>query len=201
MRFVMKPELEFAETSKQMCICPQANQTHTAVEPKPPLSPEIKQFPNVFVKGRRTMQLVEQHMIDKNHRFWGEIDTEAFLSKNLYNYANYIVRQHFFATDEIYTYESLYKLVKDSSDYKALPAKVAQQVLLTLAKNWKGYNQSLWAYRKDRSKFLGEPKKPHYKHKEDGRNILVYTIQAISQPLLRINQVKLSGLSFNAGAR
>ena len=41
--------------------------------------------------------------------------------------------------------------------------------------------------------FLGRPKLPKYKHKVDGRNILVYTIQAISKPALIKKQiVKLS---------
>ena len=41
------------------------------------------------------MRLVERHVIKKNHRFYAEIDRLCFLSKNLYNYANYLVRQSF----------------------------------------------------------------------------------------------------------
>ena len=37
------------------------------------------------------------------------------------------------------------------------------------------------AYNEDPSKFTGRPRLPKYKHKTEGRNILVYTIQAISQ--------------------
>ena len=41
------------------------------------------------------MQLVEQHIIGKNDPRFELIDSAAFLSKNLYNAANYAVRQVF----------------------------------------------------------------------------------------------------------
>ena len=39
------------------------------------------------------MQLVEQHIIDRNDPRYGLIDEAAFKSKNLYNAANYEIRQ------------------------------------------------------------------------------------------------------------
>ncbi|MFL5653906.1 MAG: RNA-guided endonuclease InsQ/TnpB family protein [Ktedonobacteraceae bacterium] len=51
---------------------------------------------------------------------------------------------------------------------------------MLLDKNWKGFEEGLKAYEEDPSKFLGRPKLPKYKHKTEGRNILVYTIQAVS---------------------
>ena len=41
------------------------------------------------------MQLVEQHVIHKNHPYFAEIDAACFASKNLYNLANYAIRQAF----------------------------------------------------------------------------------------------------------
>ncbi len=41
------------------------------------------------------MQLVELTIIKKNHPNYKSLDALAFLSKNLYNIANYIVRQEF----------------------------------------------------------------------------------------------------------
>ncbi|MGH2480042.1 MAG: RNA-guided endonuclease InsQ/TnpB family protein, partial [Ktedonobacteraceae bacterium] len=61
------------------------------------------------------------------------------------------------------------------------PAKVSQQVLKQLAHDWESFFNALDAYHVDPSKFLGHPKIPKYKHKTEGRNLLVYTIQAISQ--------------------
>ena len=41
------------------------------------------------------MKLVEQHQIKRSHKFFKECDSLCFDSKNLYNYANYIIRQEF----------------------------------------------------------------------------------------------------------
>ena len=65
--------------------------------------------------------------------------------------------------------------------YRSLPRKVSQQVLKLLDKNWKSYFEATRAYEEDPSKFLGRPKLPGYKDKKEGRNMLVYTIQAISE--------------------
>jgi hypothetical protein len=42
-----------------------------------------------------TMQLVEQHIISKADPRFAPIDAAAFAAKNLYNAANYLVRQAF----------------------------------------------------------------------------------------------------------
>lgn len=72
--------------------------------------------------------------------------------------------------------------MKGHEAYKALPAKVAQQVLRLLDKHWQSYFAACLAYQEDPSKFRRRPKLPHYKHKTRGRSILVYTIQALSRP-------------------
>ena len=75
-----------------------------------------------------------------------------------------------------------------------LPAKVSQHILMVLDRNWKSFFAALKAYHEDPSKFLGRPRLPKYKHKTEGRNILVYTIQAISKPALKRGLIKLSML-------
>src|SRR5258708_10874449 len=75
--------------------------------------------------------------------------------------------------------------MKDHEAYQALPAKVAKWVLRVLAKNWRSFFAALSAWQKDPSQFLGRPKLPGYKDKQKGRNLLVYTIQALSIPALR----------------
>lgn len=140
------------------------------------------------------MQLVEKHVIKTNDPHFAEIDAAAFAAKNLYNLATYHQRQRLFAGEYVYSYVDLHKLLKSEDAYGALPAKVSQQVLRMVDKAWKSYFASLKEWRKDPSKFLGKPKLPQYKDKESGRYTLVYTIQAISSKLLRIGQVKPSGL-------
>lgn len=135
------------------------------------------------------MQLVERHVINKNHKHYSELDNLCFLSKNLYNAANYIVRQEFITNSKYINCNSLQKTMKNQVDYKALPAKVSQQVLKLLDKNWKSFFEATKSYQKDPSKFLGKPKLPKYKDKINGRNILVYTIQAISKRSLLTKQI------------
>jgi hypothetical protein len=48
-----------------------------------------------------TMRLVVRHVIRKGSQNWKEIDDLAFRSKNLYNQANYEIRQHFFQTNQL----------------------------------------------------------------------------------------------------
>ncbi len=140
------------------------------------------------------MQLVEQHCIDKKDPCYSVIDEAAFKSKNLYNAALYEVRQAFF-TDGIYlTYNEIQKRMQSHEAYKALPAKVSQQILMLLDKNWISFKEGLEAYNEDPSKFTGRPRLPKYKHKTEGRNILVYTVQAVSKRGLKKGRIHPSML-------
>jgi len=140
------------------------------------------------------MQLVEQHVIDRNDARYQVIDQAAFASKNLYNAANYLVRQSFIHTGVWLRYETVYHQMKTHEAYRALPTKVSQQVMKLLDKNWKGYVEACKTYQEHPEKFLGHPKLPKYKDKQHGRNLLVYTIQALSKPSLRCGIIVPSGL-------
>jgi len=125
------------------------------------------------------VQLVEQHCIDKNDPRYALIDEAAFKSKNLYNAALYEMRQAFIHQGISLSYEEMDKRLQPHEAYKALPAKVAQHVLKQVADAWKAFREAKAAYEADPSKFTGRPKLPKYKHKTEGRNILIYTIQAL----------------------
>lgn len=157
------------------------------------------------------MKQVERHIVKQNNPIWQQIDRLCFLSKNLYNYANYQLRQKFIFDSVYLGYSKLYHLVKGTPDYRALPARdakrhqssktticacgrcVSQQVLRLLDKNWKSFFEANKAYKLAPDKFTGRPKLPRYKDKVKGRNLLVYTIQAISKSWLKRGIVKLSG--------
>jgi putative transposase len=126
------------------------------------------------------MQLTEQHIIDRNDPRFAVIDAAAFKSKNLYNAALYEMRQAFIFQGKRFSYNQMDKLMQQHEAYKALPAKVAQQVLKQLVDAWDSYFEACVSYREDPPKFTGHPKLPKYKHKTEGRNILIYTMQAIS---------------------
>jgi putative transposase len=137
---------------------------------------------NVSVaEGGKTMQLVEQHIISKKDPRYATIDAAAFASKNLYNAANYEMRQAFIHEGRSISYNQLDKLMQSHEAYRALPAKVAQWVLRGLVNNWKSFREARESYKTDPSKFTGRPKLPKYKDKNDGRNLPVYTIQALSR--------------------
>jgi len=151
------------------------------------------------------MKLVEKHIITKCNKFYKEIDHLAFLSKNLYNKGNYIIRQEFIKTRKEVEkgerkkanwirYHELQKILQNSKDpdYTALPANVSQQVLMQLDRNWKSFFQTIKEYKKNPSKFKKLPSLPKYKHKTKGRNLLIYTLSAISKVELRNNIIKLS---------
>ncbi|MEG4997859.1 transposase [Microcoleus sp. B4-D4] len=139
------------------------------------------------------MQLAERHIIKSTEPRFAEIDQLAFKSKNLYNAANYVIRQNFIYGWGYVGYNEMNRLMKSHESYKALPAKVSQQILMVLDKNWKSFFEAVKAYKTDSSKFTGRPKLPKYKDKLKGRNLLVYTIQAISSKQLRSGIIKLSG--------
>jgi putative transposase len=139
------------------------------------------------------MQLAERHIIKSTENRFVEIDGLAFQSKNLYNAANYVIRQNFLYGWGYLNYNKMAQLMKSHPAYKALPAKVSQQILMILDKNWQAFFEAIKAYKNEPTKFTGSPKLPKYKDKVKGRNILVYTIQAISSKQLKKGIIKLSG--------
>jgi putative transposase len=143
------------------------------------------------------MQVAERHIIKSTKHRFAEIDELAFQSKNLYNAANYVIRQSFVYGWGYVNYNEMNRLMKSHEAYKAMPAKVSQQILMILDKNWKSFFAAVKAYKTAPSQFTGRPKLPKYKDKVKGRNILVYTIQAISSKLLKKGIIKLSGTNLS----
>ena len=135
------------------------------------------------------MKLVEQHIIDRFDPRFAVIDPACFASKNLYNAALYILRQAFFDHSHVPTYAKLAHTLKDTPEFRALPAKVAQWTVRQVCGNWDTFWKAYNAYQIYPSKFTGRPKLPHYKPKSDGRNLLVYTRQAISRPALKEGRI------------
>ena len=127
------------------------------------------------------MQLVEQHVITRSDPRYAVIDAAAFASKNLYNAGNYEIRQAFILAGKYLNYNEMDRRMQSHEAYKALPAKVSQQVLKQLDHDWDAFFKARAAYKEDPSKFKARPRIPGYKQKTEGRNMLVYTIQALSR--------------------
>jgi putative transposase len=141
-----------------------------------------------------TVQLVEKHIIKKTDPRFEVIDAAAFASKNLYNLANYIIRQEFIHHGNYIPLSSLYHQVKSSDAYQALPRKVSQLVLKQVDHDWQSFFAAIKAWRISPDKFLGRPRLPGYKDKVQGRNMLIYNDQAISRRALKKGLIKPSGL-------
>lgn len=126
------------------------------------------------------MNRVERHIIKKNNKHYKMLDEFCFKSKNLYNYANYIIRQEFINNGNWIRYNELDKIVKNKEndfDYRNMPlGSSAQQCLKLLDRNWKSFFASIKDYNNNPSKYLGRPKLPKYKPK-NGRNVLILTNQ------------------------
>ena len=131
------------------------------------------------------MILVERHIINNNHDFYGECDELSFLSKNLYNLGLYTIRQHFFETKEYLTYVSNFHKLKKSEDYKKLPAKVSNQTLKMVDKNFKSFFSLL------RKKLPSRI--PKYLDSRNGRFIVIYEKQSLSlRSFKKTGEIKLS---------
>ena len=138
------------------------------------------------------MHLVEKHVINRYHCYFKEIDNLCFLAKNLYNAANYLIRQSFIFEKKYLNYNAIQKLMSGSIDYKALPAKVSQQVLIRLHEAWQGFFSSLALFKEHPEKFFTTPRIPKYLHKTEGRFPCIYTSQAISKKYLKNSQINPS---------
>lgn len=135
------------------------------------------------------MKLTEQIQLKPSNT----LSKLCHLAKNLYNEANYIIRQEFFSTERWIRYADLYHKVKASDNYKQLPAQSAQQVLRVLDKNWKAFFEAMKDWKHHPNKYQGMPSVPGYK-KKSGEFLVVFTSQQIRIRGARIRFPKKSGL-------
>ena len=147
---------------------------------------------------RHRVQLVEQHVISKSDPHFQRIDEMAFASKNLWNLANYYVRQSFLFEHIYLNNTAVYHLVKSSDAYQALPRKVSNQVLIQLDKAWSAFFEAVEAYQEHPEQFTGRPQLPKYKHKTSGRNLLVFELGAIWKAHLTHREIAVSQLGWLA---
>ena len=139
------------------------------------------------------MKQVEIHHIKRGERHFEEIDELCFKSKNLFNFALYTVRQHFFETGKYLNYYSVDKILKetDQPDYRGLPIKVSQQTLKGLDASFKSFFALNKKFKE--GKYPNKPSIPNYKDKVKGRFDVTYTNQCFSKPLLRKGIIQPSG--------
>ena len=128
------------------------------------------------------IQRVEKHRIKQSNIQYPLIDSFCFNAKNLYNHANYLIRQEFVNNGNWLRYADLDKALRADMkypDYRNMPtAQSAQQLLRLLDKNWKSFFKSIKDWTKHKDKYLGMPKLPRYKAK-NSRYVLTLTNQEV----------------------
>ena len=108
-----------------------------------------------------------------------ELSSLCHLSKNLWNEANYLIRQEFFINGNWIRYNTLAATLKTSENYKNLNAQTAQQILKVLDRSWNSFFKAIKEWSKNPDKFIGRPKLPNYKPK-DGEALLIFTNQQVT---------------------
>ena len=128
------------------------------------------------------VQRVEKHLIKQNNTFYSMLCDFTHKSKNLYNHANFLVREEFIQNGRWLRYGELDKLLKtdlEFDDYRQMPtAQSAQQTLRLLEKDWKSFFTAVKDWASHKEKYLGRPKLPKYKPK-NGKHILILTNQNV----------------------
>jgi putative transposase len=123
---------------------------------------------------------VEKHILKSANPFFDMLMDFCHKSKNLYNHANYIIRQEFVSNGKWIKYNELDKILKadaEYADYSDMPtAQSAQQTLRLIDKNWKSFFKSIKDWSKHKEKYLGKPKLPKYL-KKNGKYLLILTNQ------------------------
>ncbi|MFX1465088.1 MAG: RNA-guided endonuclease InsQ/TnpB family protein [Promethearchaeota archaeon] len=98
------------------------------------------------------------------------------LSKNLYNEANYAIKQSLKAQGTWIRYTQLYHQLKLSTNYQQLPAQTGQQILRLLDSAWNSFFKAIKEWKRHPEKFKKKPRPPKYK-KKNGEHLLVFTNQ------------------------
>ncbi|RKZ83471.1 MAG: hypothetical protein DRR19_19090 [Candidatus Parabeggiatoa sp. nov. 1] len=101
-------------------------------------------------------------------------------AKNLYNHTLWTLREAFDATGLYFPYPQMDKVMKQVENlegkinYQLLKAKVAQQTLRRLNKNFKSFFACFQDFQKNPSKYRGKPKPPRFKQQQHDNLIFDY---------------------------
>ena len=125
------------------------------------------------------MNLVEKHIIKRTGRRYKELLELCHLSKNLYNAALYIIRQHWFETKDDDTVEKKFLnyydvwnlMKKDNPDFKALNSHSSQLVLKQVETEFSSFFSLLKL--KSKGRYDKKVKLPGYLPK-DGYNVVSF---------------------------
>ena len=115
-------------------------------------------------------------------KYTNELREQMILSNNLYNQANYMIKEYYKSTGKYLSYPDVELKCKAQEDcynnYRKIhKAQCAQQILKILDQNWRSFFKSIKDYKRNPSKYKGFPKPPRYKDK-GSYNSLIFTNQS-----------------------
>lgn len=130
------------------------------------------------------------------------VDRYCFYSKNVYNEANYILRQEFVKNNRILGAYDIQKVMQNMDCYKECGSQAAQKTIQMLDKAWKSFLVSIKDYSKNPIKYLGKPKIPKYL-KKNGRQVFsLKNIQCtLKDGLFRISFKPFKGYTVRTHAK
>ena len=127
------------------------------------------------------------------------ISMVCHLSKNLFNQANYILRQQFMKGETMTGYSDLVKQFQipdennENNNYQKLPAQTAQWTIKKVKQSWYSFFKARRAWKKHPEKFTGMPKPPKY-------NIFFSYVKDTTQMRSKVhNAIQIVGHYFSLG--
>jgi len=93
----------------------------------------------------------------------------CYLSKNLFNEANYLVRQAFFNEKKWIRLSQLQQELLISPNFQQLPVPTAQKVLQLVDKAWKSFFAGSADWKAHPEKYFQQPRIPKYKPHNHGK--------------------------------
>jgi IS605 OrfB family transposase len=85
------------------------------------------------------MYLTQKNHIRADKKIFKILRILTHLSKNLYNFTLYTVRQYYLNNGNYLPYEQAYHLVKHNENYQLLPSQVAQQTMKVVDRNMRSF--------------------------------------------------------------
>lgn len=144
----------------------------------------------------------EQQFIKENHPLFEIVDKHCFYSKNVYNQANYLVRQAFIKENKILSAYDVQKIMQGMDCYKECGSQAAQKTIQLVDKMWKSFFKANKDYAKHPEKYLGKPKIPKYLPK-DGKQVymLKNTQCSLKDGIFRISYKPFKQYTVNTHAQ
>lgn len=142
------------------------------------------------------MLLTETHIIKGSK----ELDEITFKCKNLYNRANFLIRQEFIDNGKYISKIDMFNNLKTDPDYMAMPTRVSRCVLRTLDGNWKGFFASIKDWKANKGKYKGKPNLPQYLSK-NGKFNAIFIDLGILKPSKKLKGIGLSSLKLRINTK